>query len=238
MTAANMAFEAFILLTLPVVTLNIGHQSHSGPFDLKCVSLVVEGGEGGEDMQGDYPLCHQEFYLVVRIRGQDIPIDPFRPITFSYDNVARSYIFGTADGRSVTLLLPTPSPNEAMVLEDQDTFHDILAQYVDLKESPSSSSQIGTVPDESVSYEAARGRLVFVDDNTGEVVGELANELRINEDPALNAPGAEGAPVVIEIANDDAQEVFARVIPPEERNWVTNSATFVRYVCLDLTVRG
>ena len=81
-----------------------------------------------------------------------------------------------------------------------------------------------------MSHEAARGRLVFVDDNTGEVVGELDNKLRINEDPALSTPGAENAPVVIEIADDEAQEVFARVIPPEERDWITNSATLVRYV--------
>ena len=222
-----MSFEAFTLLTLPVTTLNIGHQSHSGPLELTCVSLAVEGGK---DMQGDYPSLHQEIYLVVRVRGQDTPIDPSRPITFSYDNATRSYVFGTADGSTGTLYLPTPSPNEAVVLDDQNTFHGILAQYADLKESSSSSSQIGTVPDKTVSHEAARGRLVFVDDNTGEVVGELDNKLRINEDPALSTPGAENAAVVIEIADDEAQEVFARVIPPEERDWITNSATLVRYV--------
>ena len=221
-----MSFEAFILLTLPVATLDIGPQSHSGPFELKCVSLAVEGGKA---MQEDYPFSHQKIYLVVRVRGKDTPIDSSRSITFSYDNAARSYVFGTADGNSGTLLLPTPSSNEAIVLEDQNTFHGILAQYTDLEESTSSSSQIGTVPEKIVSHEVARGRLVFVDDDTGEVVGELDNKLLINEDPALNTPGAEDAPVVIEIAND-AQEVFARVILPEERDWITNSATRVRYV--------
>ena len=224
-----MSFEAFILLILPVATLNINRQSHFGTFELKCVSLTVEVGE---NMQENYPPSHQEIYLVVRVGGHDTPIDPSRPITFSYNNAGRSYVFGTADGGTGCLLLPTPAPSEAMVLEDQNTLHGIFAQYADLTEPASSVSQMGKVPDQTVSHEAARGRLVLVDDNTGEIVGELDHKLRINEDSSLGTPGGEGAPVVIEIADDDAQEVFARVIPPEERDWITNSASLVRYVLL------
>ena len=182
----GMSFEAFILLTLPVATLDIGPQSHSGPFELRCVSLAVEGGK---TMQEDYPFSHQKIYLVVRVRGKDTLIDSSRPITFSYDNAARSYVFGTADGNSGTLLLPTPS-NEAIVLEDQNTFHGILAQYTDLEESTSSPSQIGAAPEKIVSHEVARRRLVFVDDDTGEVVGELDNKLLINEDPRAEYSGS------------------------------------------------
>lgn len=222
-----MSFEAFILLLLPVATLNINRQSHSGTFELKCVSLTIEGDK---DMQGNYPPSHQEIYLVVRVGGHDTPIDPSRPITFSYNNAGRSYVFGTADGGTGCLLLPTPAPSEAMVLEDQNTLHGIFAQYADLTEPASSVSQMGKVPDQTVSHEAARGRLVLVDDNTGEIVGELDHKLRINEDSSLGTPGGEGAPVVIEIADDDAQEVFARVIPPEERDWITNSASLVSRV--------
>lgn len=220
-------FEAFILLALPVATLNIGHQSHSGTFELKCVSLAVERGK---DMQGNYPPSHQEIYLVVRVGGHDMPIDPSRPITFSSNNSGRSYVFGTADGGTGSLLLPTPALHEAMVLEDQDTLHGIFAQYADLTESASSVSQMGKVPDQAVSHEIVRGRLVLIDDNTGEVVGELDHKLQINEDPVLGTPGAEGAPVVIEIGDDDSQEVFARVIPPEERDWITSSAALISRV--------
>ncbi|KAL4065209.1 hypothetical protein J3A83DRAFT_4099653 [Scleroderma citrinum] len=221
-----MSFEAFILLTLPTATLNISHQSHSGPFELKCVSLVVEGGK---DMQGNNPPSHQEIYLVIRVHGHDTPIDPSRPITLSSNNHGRSYVFGTADEGTGSLLLRTPAPHEVMTLEDQNTLHGILAQYADLKESDW-SSQMGQVPDQTVSHEATRGRLILVDDSTGEVVGELDHRLPIREDPTLGIPGTEAAPVVIEIADDDAQEIFARAIPPEDRDWITNSASLVSRV--------
>ncbi|KAL4065207.1 hypothetical protein J3A83DRAFT_4436221 [Scleroderma citrinum] len=199
-----MSLEAFILLTLPTATLNISHQSHSGPFELKCVSLIVEGGQ---DMQGNNPPSHQEIYLVIRVHGHDTFIDPSRPITLSSNNHGRSYVFGTADGGTGSLLLRIPAPHEVMTLEDQNTLH-----Y------------------QTVSHEATRGRLILVDDNTGKVVGELDHRLPIREDPTLGIPGTEAAPVVIEIADDDAQEVFARAIPPEDRDWITNSASLVSRV--------
>ncbi|KAG6332290.1 hypothetical protein ID866_6799 [Astraeus odoratus] len=220
-----MSFEAFKLLSLPRATLNTADQSYSGQLELKCVSLVVETDKG---MQGEYPPSHQELYLVLRVNGFDTPIDPSQSICFSSGLAGRSYVFGTADGSAATLLLPNPPPSATLVIEDQDAFHGILAQYANLQES--SPTRAGKVADETVSHEAARGRLVLVDDNTGEVVGELDHRLQIKEDPKLSLQGAESDPVVIEIPDEDAQEVFARVIPPEERNWITNSASFVSQI--------
>ncbi|KAJ3552732.1 hypothetical protein NM688_g3996 [Phlebia brevispora] len=90
-----------------------------------------------------------------------------------------------------------------------------------------------------------RGRLVLMDDSNGEVVGELPQSLNITEDPAL--AGKSNAPVVLELHPDmydactgvrplgaegddllEVREVFARVIPPEEQDWVMKGATLIR----------
>ncbi len=92
-----------------------------------------------------------------------------------------------------------------------------------------------------------RGCLVLMDESSGDVVGELPQSLHITEDPAL--VGKETGPVVLELHPDmydactgvkelgaegtelqEAKEVFARAVPPEEQDWMMKSATLVRYV--------
>lgn len=44
-----------------------------------------------------------------------------------------------------------------------------------------------------------RNALVLVDESSGEVVGHLAENVRIREDPSVLAPGNEKAPVVVDL---------------------------------------
>ncbi|KAF9228799.1 hypothetical protein BS17DRAFT_744941 [Gyrodon lividus] len=212
-----MSFEAFILLTLPGATLTSNGVTQSGSLELECVSLMVESGKGRPS---------QELYLIVRIRDLEKPIDPSRPITFSANNAGRSYVFVTADGSTSTLVLPPP--REQLIFEDQDTFHGVLAQYAELIQP--GQAHFGEASDGMVSHEAPRGRLVLVDEDNGEVVGELDNHLRVYEDPALAGRGVENDPVLIEISDDNAQEIFACLIPPEDRDWITQSASLVSHI--------
>jgi spartin len=218
-----MSFEAFTLLTLPSATLTSNGVTQSGPFELECVSLAVERGKDVHDHNGPSP---HELYLIVRLRDVERPIDPSRPINFSASNAGRSYVFVTADGSIATLVLPPP--REQLVIEDQDTFHGVLAQYAELIQP--GEAHFGEASDGMVSHEAPRGRLVFVDEDNGEVVGELDHNLRIHEDPALGNRGAENDPVVIEIEDETSQEMFAHLIPPEDRDWITQSAYLASHI--------
>ncbi|KAI5987527.1 hypothetical protein EDD15DRAFT_2293421 [Pisolithus albus] len=209
-----MSFQAVTLLKFSAATLEVDGRSYSGPLELNSVSVTV--GEG-EDTQSN-----ADIYLVLRVGGYDTPIDPSTSIKTTSSNDGNSYTFGTADGRTATLLLPTPSQNDKRAIEDQDTFYDIIAQYTD-----PAQMQVGQGGVETPSYESARGRVFFVDENSGQVVGELDHQFQIKEDPALGLPHAENDLVVIEIVDENAGEAFARVIPPEERDWVTNSAALV-----------
>ncbi|KAI6123208.1 hypothetical protein EDD16DRAFT_1567558 [Pisolithus croceorrhizus] len=215
-----MSFRAATLLKLPAATLEVHDRSYSGPLELQSVTVTVGEGEKASDAQSN-----PDIYLVLRMSGNDTPIDPSTPIqtASNYDGI--SYTFGTADGRTATLLLPIPSQNDKQVIEDQDTFHEILAQYSDFQDS--TQVQVGQGQAETVSRESAGGRVFFVDESSGQVVGELDHKFQIKEDPALGLHHAENDLVVIEIVDENAGEAFARVIPPEERDWLTNSAALV-----------
>ncbi|KAH7890047.1 hypothetical protein F5I97DRAFT_1800789 [Phlebopus sp. FC_14] len=213
-----MSSEAFVILTLPQATLSHGGTTQSGSLEVECLSLAVQRGKS--------PDATQEVYLIVRLNGLEKPVDPSRPITFALTSSGRSYVFSTADGSTATLMLP-PSP-EPLTVEDQDTFHGILAQYAEFIEP--GQARYGEEANESVSHEAPRGRLILVDENNGEVVGELDSRLRVNEEASLAHRGTENDPVVIEIADENAQEIFARAVPPEDRDWITQSASLVSHV--------
>jgi len=73
------------------------------------------------------------------------------------------------------------------------------------------------------------GRLVLIDENNGEIIGELDSRLNINEDPSLSIQGRENDPVIIELPEDDTSLALAHAIPPEDQDWIIKSASFARY---------
>ncbi|KAH9918400.1 uncharacterized protein BXZ73DRAFT_53015 [Epithele typhae] len=178
----------------------------------------------------------------------------------------------------MTLAVPPPARADPHRAETVEAFDHILAQYADLDwqvdggaphaEHPAgsdaaaaSASSADAHPPVSVmtgepAPESLRGKLVLVDEASGEVVGELPNRVSIKEDPALAHPsqtkGADGqpAPVMLELPEDvydaytgqgasvvpyaapsteldEAREIFVRAIPPEDQDWMTKSATLI-----------
>ena len=76
----------------------------------------------------------------------------------------------------------------------------------------------------------------MINEDTGEVVGEVEDRFKIKEDPLMHEKGHEHDPVIIEVpeettrqADANVLEAFARIVPPEQRNWITSSANVVRY---------
>jgi hypothetical protein len=78
----------------------------------------------------------------------------------------------------------------------------------------------------------------MINEETGEVVGEVEDRFRIQEDPVLYERGHENDPVFIEIPDEaglregdaNALAAFARIVPPDQQDWITKSATIVRHV--------
>ena len=215
----------------------------------------------------------REAYIVLHVAGRALPIDPASPISVSVD----------ADNKRVYTFRPSassekgPAPDEVTIsvshhTEDVDTLESVLAQYADVSRpgavrsssppppyQPIASSGGGGADGMHIDDPSLRGRLVLMDESSGEVVGELP-ELSFQEDPALakedqlKKSGDEAGPVILELppevydaytsgqnvpmsrarkAGEDlieTREVFVRAIPDEEQDWITRSATVMRCV--------
>lgn len=233
--------EAFLLLTLPSCTLSSKNFSESGTLGLECVTIPIPDASTAND---------RDVYLVLRLNTSETPIDPARTIQRSDTPAARVYTFYSTptDPNELVLTIPIPAGDLKSTLhEDLNTFEGILEQYATDFHSPTSSSppqaQTRAVPNEPPpSYTSdntdLRGHLVMINEETGEVVGQVEDRFRIREDPVMYERGHERDPVMIEVPDEaglresdaDAMEAFARIVPPDQRDWITQSASIVRSV--------
>ncbi|THU96322.1 hypothetical protein K435DRAFT_819454 [Dendrothele bispora CBS 962.96] len=194
----------------------------------------------------------RDVFIVLRVNALEVPLDPGRVISVeSVNSHGRSYVLHGSYADPTELHLTVTFSSHFLgggipihEQEDLETFESILSQYADFRGvsddanvSPSSSQLSEKImfnrdgPNDS----RLRGQLVLVNEDTGEVVGEVEKKLNVKEDPSLAEKGHEKDPVVIEIPEgisptETAIEVFARTVPPEEQNWMTTGATLVRWV--------
>jgi spartin len=214
--------EAFVLLTLPNATLKAGNATYDGILALECVTISIPQPE-------DTQTPTRDVYLVLRMKSFETPLDPSRTIRCSSENGFRYYWFLGGSGEEVVVGLHEPNVREPHIQEDLDTFDGILAQYAGFRSTGQNlASSAGSEKSEDL-----RGRVVIVNEDSGEVVGELDNQFVIQEDPTLTDKGREKEPVIIEIPEgdgDSARAAFVHAIPPEEQDIIMKGASLVRYV--------
>jgi spartin len=227
--------EAFLLLTLENATVVTPTFSQSGILSLECVSVQI-------------PEADRDVYLILRVGSVETPIDPARVIHRTDGQGWRKYTFHSTEvdltEMNVTFSLPTDQKSGSVFMEDLETFEGILAQYADLRGLPDSAGQtsypVGDVlgPGSPGGHGDLRGHLVLINEDTGEVVGQFDDsKLNIQEDPKLQQRGHEGDIVIIEIPDavqaDEGRtpmEIFVRTVPADQQDWITKSATLIRYV--------
>ncbi|KAI0806840.1 hypothetical protein C8Q74DRAFT_1375418 [Fomes fomentarius] len=273
--------EAFVLLHIPDVTLATATASESGTLALECVTLAPDSSaDKSAPLAASLAESDRSLILVLRLAALELPVDPARAISLLIAaNGTRTYTFhadakeGGGGGAApadlepsfIRLTVPPPSRPDAHRAETVEALEHILAQYADFHWQTESGAQGGHAPHPEAATAAPtvagppasedlRGKLVLVDEGTGEVVGELPNRVSIREDPALvqDAKGRDGAPapVMLELPPDmydaytgqgtsvvpyadgvseldEAREIFVRAIPPEDQDWMTKSATLI-----------
>lgn len=233
--------EAFLLLTLLNCTLQIKDFSETGALGLQCVTVPLPDASTDTD---------RDVYLVFRLNMSETPVDPARVIQRKDTPAARIYTFyGTpAEPNELVLTVPCP-PGDAKssdIHEDLETFEGILEQYATDFRSPTASTSTEAptpaIPDHPPptyvsDQKDLRGHLVMINEETGEVIGEVEDRFRIQEDPVMYQRGHENDAVVIEVPDEvglregdaNALAAFARIVPPDQQDWITKSATIVSH---------
>ncbi|ESK92237.1 hypothetical protein Moror_4769 [Moniliophthora roreri MCA 2997] len=232
-----MSRDAFLMLSLPNCTLRTPASTEIGVLALECVTLPPSAKA----------IYNRDVFLVLRVNSLEVPLDPTRTLLLMESSAGRTYVFyGTeTDPTDVTLVVAYSVYHDAALPEDLETFDSILAQYANFQvaggasEPPSPANEksggLPIVPASGLKNEDMRGHLVLMNEDTGEIVGEVDKRITVREDPHLSEKGHENDPVVIEIPDDaspdeeTAIEAFARNIPPDQQNWMTTSASLVSH---------
>ena len=275
-----------MLLHIPEVILSTSSTSESGTLALECVTLALDNADKDAPLAASLSAADRSLILVLRLGALELPLDPARPISLRIArDGTRTYTFRSAtadasvqdkpehavdDPTATWLTVPVPSRPDPHRAETVEALDHILAQYADFDWETEGGAHHDAPPhtvEEEVHAPAPRadappkelhGKLVLMDEESGEIVGELPNRVKIKEDPALadvaygKAKGGEPAPVMLELPEDvydaytgagtsvvpyserseleEAREIFVRAIPPEDQDWMTKSATLIRCV--------
>ena len=183
---------------------------------------------------------------MLQVNKSEIPLDPARVITRSDTPAFRSYTFAGIDTEPTEILLRVMVSQHNVELADKlDTFESILEQYAVEFRRPSIGAAVSNqfAPDLAPKTPTPtlgiakgekdfRGHLIMINEDTGEIVGEIQDKIQIHEDPSMYAPGHHKDPVIIEVPEErpdaNALQAFARLVPPDQQNWVTRSASVFR----------
>lgn len=218
--------QAFILLTLQNASLAANKTTYGGELALECVTISQDSKTPGA----------RDVYLVVRLTPFETPLDQSVPVNCTIKDGIRRYSFlgGNNQTIQVSFREPPDTPATQHLREDFETFDSILGQYSEfIYNDP---QHVHPQPKTGLSEKSGdlRGHVVLVNEDNGEVVGELDNKIHIQEDPTMNEKGREKEPVIIEIPEDaaDARTAFVRAIPPGEGDIITKGASLIRYVHL------
>jgi spartin len=145
---------------------------------------------------------------------------------------------------SASLLVTLPLPASAADMEDLDSFEVLLRQYGSLDEGVTALADLtapnlgsgagagaGPVGNEPLAEEL-RGRLVLINEDTGQVVGELEQSMSAEEDRQV-AAGDKDKPVVLDfgpmVEGYAGRMVKVATVPDDEMDdWMLKGAHHIR----------
>jgi len=213
--------EAFILLILQNANLVANQTAYGGDLALECVTIPQDSPDV------------RDVYLIVRLTPFESPLDPSVPVNCTIKDGIRRYSFLGGNNQTIELSFRDPPdiPATQHLREDFETFDGILGQYSEFIYTDPQNSHPQPNTSFSEKFGDLRGHVVLVNEDNGEVVGELDNKIQILEDPTMNDKGREKEPVIIEIPEEteDARTAFVRAVPPGEGDIITKSASLISY---------
>jgi spartin len=239
--------QGFLLLTIDKVNLASTSPNYptipNGLLSLECVTIPISENANPNE---------RDVWLVLRIEppnhasklasgGLELALPATQAIvlnrninTYTLPLTGPGAVYGDA---TLTINLPTPSSSATQ--EDYETLEVIFAQYAVLQtikppSGPPPTSGAGTPLPPELDGDL-KGRLVLVDDDNGQIIGELSKNVQIHEDEVMRSPpkGHEKDPVVIELKDeqkDGKTGAFVYPVTVDESDFLMRSAGLVRSV--------
>jgi spartin len=166
---------------------------------------------------------------------------PLMPEQYLYpsEDVSAGITYSVASSQTpnASLQLTLPLPASAADMEDLDSFEVLLRQYGSLRADDTALTNVSATPlgtkDTAPLPEEMRGRLVLVNQDNGEVVGELDENIDVEADGKV-ASDNKDKPVILDFGNEIAgyaPKVKVQTVPEDELDdWMLKSAHTLRYV--------
>jgi spartin len=224
---------------------SIDNQSLSAVTDyrLECVSLPIPAEIGFQTANpfspspNDPKVPTHDFWLVLRVGTFEMPLMPEQYL-YPSEDVSRAITYSLASPtvQNASLQLTLPLPASAADMEDLDSFEVLLRQYGALKPDDTALTNVTAKPlgtSNAPLPEDMRGKVVLINQDNGEVVGELSESIDVETDgKVLN--DNKNKPVILDFGNEIAgyaPKVKIQTVPEDELDdWMLKSAHTLSYV--------
>jgi spartin len=179
-----------------------------------------------------------DFWLVLNVSTFEAPLIPTQHwalLPKSLEGI--SYSFPSQTVPTARIVVTFPLPGSTAELEDLDSLEVLLRQYgclgaeitalTDIEAPHMGLGTNGAGP----APEDMRGRLVLINEDSGEVVGELDQRLDVVEDKMI-AQGSSDKPVMLDFGGQVdgyAPQVVVKTVPEAEMDdWILKGAHYMR----------
>lgn len=164
-----------------------------------------------------------------------IPTQAWTPLPKSLEGI--SYSFPSQTLPSAHIVVTFPLPASTAELEDLDSLEVLLRQYGCLGAEITALTDI-EAPHMGLGMNGAgpapqdmRGKLVLINEDSGEVVGELDQRLDVVEDKMI-AQGSKDKPVMLDFGGEVdgySPQVMVKTVPEDELDdWILKGAHIMR----------
>ncbi|KAK8864467.1 hypothetical protein IAR55_001716 [Kwoniella newhampshirensis] len=211
-----------------------------GQMRLECVSLPIPAKIGRQTANpfapspSDPPVPTHDFWLVIHIGATfEMPLVPDEMLTPQVDKDGGiCYRVASPSVPDASLLITLPRPSSLADMEDLESFEVLLRQYRCLgaevtalsnivlpKPGQGQASSSTSSTPSNLAPEEMRGKLVIVNEDNGEIIGEMDQQLDLEEDRRL-AHTDKNKPVMLDFGHvlegSEALSVKVKTVPQAE----------------------
>ena len=204
---------------------------------VECIQLPIAAKDGHQianpfaPSPSDPPVPTSDFWLVLRVGTHEVALAPGNQLLPSSDSKGViTYEMPSTEIPNASLRLNIQPAASSEELENLQEFEGMLQQYRSL--APNATALANAVaPPPASQNEDLRGRVVLVNEDNGEIVGELDERLNFEEDKRV-AGDDKDRPVVLDfghvIEGYDHSVKVQRIGEEDMDDWLLKSAHYLR----------